>query len=210
MSSDWKAEADKLLKDIACWESTLRGIEDEMGREIEMVRKRYETNTATLRKAIDGAAKSLKAIMARREDVFGERDRIELKHGALLWSKSWPVVKSPGTWKRLLEDGREDLLAIEYKPKWAEIGKLPDDALENIGLRRQLKEKFDYTPDKMAESGGELARKCHQEATRISIQADNDESSYDAMKKRKKPAGKWLNWSFRLEDLAKEMTDADN
>ena len=121
----------------------------EMEREMEEIRKRYEGALNAHRAAISSIDKTIRSILkAHKEEIFGKEvlaeARRELKHGVVYWRKGRWVKRVRGVLAKLKELGWTEAIKVTESVRWDIIEEWPDDRLRQLGTQRVLKESLEY------------------------------------------------------------------
>ena len=117
----------------------------------------------------------VKLMKENRADLFpGTDDRVEMKHGALIYTVSNRVKRAKKMLDKLERLKRSDLIKIAKSVDWDSIEKMSDDDLAAIGAERVRKENFEYEAKKLTQSresakGKKYEGNCRKENPKKSI-----------------------------------------
>lgn len=144
-SDKLKGRADALLAEITEVTDMLAGEEELFNEELNELKGKYEAITHGLKGWISGCSGELIALMKKNAgEIFDGEDRVELKHGSLLFQIEERVKKARGVLERLEELGIEEAIERSAKVKWDELEKWPVEKLVLVGTERKRKEVFSY------------------------------------------------------------------
>ncbi len=154
-----KKQADDLLEEIGEWESRLAAVETEIAIEIEEITSRHQDDLEKLKAFIKARDSQLRRLIKKHKTglftdpalasipgpVEAVTDiRLNLEHGALLYSKNKLVKKAKGMLARLLKNKERAAIKVVESVNWDELEKWPDDKLAKVGTERIEKELFAY------------------------------------------------------------------
>jgi hypothetical protein len=139
------SEADGILKELIELKSALTAVETAAIAAIERARDLYSDQVESLKDSLSEREKVLLALSREnKETLFADTDRVDLDHGALLYSTETRVKRARGTLERLKQAGLKDAIKIAESVNWDELESWPDKKLKAIGTRRVKKENFVY------------------------------------------------------------------
>ncbi|MDY6789700.1 MAG: host-nuclease inhibitor Gam family protein [Thermodesulfobacteriota bacterium] len=154
-----KKQADYLLEEIAEWQSRLAEVEKEIAIKIEEIAGKYQDDIDRLKSLIKTRDSQLRRLIKKHKkglfidtaqaSIPGpvkeiESVRIDLEHGALLYSvKKW-VKRAKGMLDRLKKEKEKKAIKTTETVNWDELEKWPDDKLKKFGTERKDKELFEY------------------------------------------------------------------
>lgn len=145
MFKDIFEEADWILAQIREFKKRASEIEQEATEEMNRVKAKYETELNILQDSIKGMEKRLKDLCRKEKAfLFEQTDRVDLKHGALLYHAQWRVKRARGVLKRLKELGLTDAIKVVESVRWDVLEKWSDEKLFVCGTEKVLKEDFSY------------------------------------------------------------------
>jgi phage host-nuclease inhibitor protein Gam len=138
-------QADGILAEIAQAEAALLLLDANFGREMETLKKKYEEAVQTQELKISVLDKALNVLAKRhRAAIFDGADRVNLSHGALLWSIEERVRRARGVLERLEALGMTGAVKVAKSVDWDQLEKWPDARLIEVGTERIRKEVFSY------------------------------------------------------------------
>jgi len=104
-----------------------------------------ESKDRPLKAVIAGLEKRPEKLMkVNRADLFDSADRIDLAHGALLFSIRERVRRAKGVLARLEEIGAKDGLITRTSVNWDALEKWTDERLIETGTERVREDCFSY------------------------------------------------------------------
>lgn len=138
-------EADVLLELISLATAEQDRLKAEMKAEYEAVSAKYKDSLGSANARVASLAETLISLsLLHRADIFGDRDRVDLKHGALLFKVIERVHQGRQVKDRLLEMEAMGIGGLPLKRAvsvdWDGLKAWSDQALKNIGTRC---DKFD-------------------------------------------------------------------
>ena len=154
-----KKQADDLLEEIGICEEKLGLLEAELAIEIEAATCKYRNDLDKLKAILKTRISQLKRLMKKHKSglftdpalasipgpVEAITDvRLNLKHGALLYSLEKRVKQAKKMLDRLKKHGYTDAIKIAESVNWDELEKWPDEKLAKVGTERVEKENFAY------------------------------------------------------------------
>ena len=141
-----KKQADDLLEEIGEWESRLAVVETEIAIEIEEITSRHQDDLDKLKAFIKTRDSQLRRLIKKHKSGLfsSDDDRLDLEHGALLYSKNKLVKKAKGMLARLIKGKERDAIKVVESVNWDELEKWPDEKLKHFGTERKEKELFAY------------------------------------------------------------------
>jgi hypothetical protein len=95
-----------------------------------------------------------------REDLFSDKDKVDLLHGLLLYARGPHVVIPRDALGRIKEQGWHEGIRIAESVARDVVNEWPDEMLAVIGAKRAMKESFSYelkSMERRAGSGGKEA-----------------------------------------------------
>ena len=145
MANKLHKQADDLLIRIAEAEGLINDDAGAMAREIDTIKEQYGSKINYWRRIMKDLEKDLVKLMkTNAAEIFDGEDRVELKHGSLLFQIEKRVKKAKGVLEKLEEQGFTDALEISKKVNWDELEKWPVERLALVGTERKRKEVFTY------------------------------------------------------------------
>ncbi len=153
-----KKQADDLLEEIGVWGSRLAAVETEIAIEIEEITSRHWDDLEKLKAFIKARDSQLRRLIKKhKKGLFTDPAlaaagpvetvtdvRLNLEHGALLYSKNKLVKKAKGMLARLLKNKERAAIKVVESVNWDELEKWPDEKLKHFGTERIEKELFAY------------------------------------------------------------------
>ena len=141
-----KKQADDLLEEIGEWESRLAAVETEIAIEIEEITSRHQDDLDKLKAFIKARDSQLRRLIKKHKaGLFAsDDDRLDLEHGALIYSLEKRVKQAKKMLGRLKKYGYTDAIKIAESVNWDELEKWPDEKLAKVGTERIKKELFAY------------------------------------------------------------------
>ncbi|MCD4761033.1 host-nuclease inhibitor Gam family protein [bacterium] len=154
-----KKQADDLLEEIGICEGKLGQFEADLATEIETITAKYRNDLDKLKAILKARVSQLNKLMKKHKvglftdpalasipgPVEAIKDvRLNLKHGALLYSLEKRVKQAKKMLDRLKKHGYTDAIKIAESVNWDELEKWPDDKLAKVGTERVEKENFAY------------------------------------------------------------------
>ena len=145
--------AELLLSDVAGAARTLADRTAEANAALEELRALHAPGVQEAKEALTAAEKALeKHCKKHQTTIFGNRDRVDLKHGALLHGVRKVVRKAKKTTVELLERlGFTDGVLVTKSVNWDVIEKWTDERLAAIYTERKSKETWGYELKKAKE-----------------------------------------------------------
>lgn len=125
-------------------------------RSLEKLRAVAEQETAKVKARfspmigqLEARVKELDAAIKKREKrdravLFADADRVELRHGTLLYSVERKVKKAKGVLQKLKDLAMKGAVKVAESVDWDELEKWPDEKLLMVGTKRQRVETFSY------------------------------------------------------------------
>lgn len=136
---------DELFSRIRSVDQSIHKISKQADEQIEKIRQQYKEGIETLKKEAKSADKEiLKLMKEHKKELFGEKERIDLKYGSAMRLISNNVKRAKGVLKRLEEMKITDVIEISKRVKWNELEKWDDERLASVGTSRIRKERFIY------------------------------------------------------------------
>ncbi|MBN2060730.1 MAG: host-nuclease inhibitor Gam family protein [Deltaproteobacteria bacterium] len=143
--NDVFGKADDLLVRIAEAEGLINSDAGDMACEIELIKEKYGSKINYWKRIMKDLEKDLVALMKKNSaEIFDGEDRVELKHGSLLFQIEERVKKARGVLEKLEEHGFTEALEISKKVNWDELEKWPVERLALVGTERKRKEVFTH------------------------------------------------------------------
>ena len=141
-----KKQADDLLEEIGICEGKLGQFEADLATEIEAVTGKYRNDLDKLKAILKARVSQLNKLMKKHKSGLftGTDDRLDLEHGALLYSLEKRVKQAKKMLDRLKKHGYTDAIKIAESVNWDELEKWPDKKLAKVGTERIEKENFAY------------------------------------------------------------------
>lgn len=138
--------AEDLLADIRERQTVLDRVEAAAQREMEAVKKEFAPLMRQTKDSLDACERELKELARKhREAIFGDRDRVDLAGGALLYGRTEVVRKARGVTVELLDQLQyQDGILVVRSVNWDAIAAWPDERLAAIGTERKPKETYGY------------------------------------------------------------------
>lgn len=140
------AKADELLERIADAGADQAWFQENFDHALEVLNARFAESMKEAKDRGEAAAKALtKHAKAHKDKLFTATDRVDLEHGALIYSKGEHVVRAKGVTVEVLQElDYLEGIKMELSVDWDEIGTWPDEKLTAIGTQKKLKESFGY------------------------------------------------------------------
>lgn len=149
-----RADAERILGEIAADTAALNSIQAELDAEITAVRQRFEGRIDNLAKQLEHKSGLLQQWAEASPEEFGERKSIELLHGRLGFRTGTPKLKTISGWtfdrvlsvvaeafvRKKQELDKEALLAAHARKQ------VSDEDLKKIGVRVIQEETFFVEP----------------------------------------------------------------
>jgi len=140
-----RREADELLADIARHASGLAMVGAEAEAEMAAVREKYAPAVQMYGTLLQAAEKRLRELTREQHAaLLGEADRVDLPHGAVLFTVEKRVKRIKGMLARLKKHALPDCVKTAESVDWEAVERLPDDTLEALGTGWKDKENFAY------------------------------------------------------------------
>jgi len=140
-----RALADELLFEIGRDKKALAAIEAELAGQIKALQNSYGDKLDELVVRIKACEKILKSHAKKeRAAIFGQKDRADLDHGALIFTLEKRVKRVKKMVERLKAAGFADAIKIAESANWDEIEKWDDEKLAMVGTKRVVKDVFAY------------------------------------------------------------------
>ncbi len=140
-----KKKIDGLLAEISALRVQEHEISAACEMEIEKIQVQYKDKLKLITDQIQAADRKLNSDMKKhKEDLFGDRDRVDLPHGAILYSVQEYVKKARGTLDALKQNGLSDGIKIIEKVRWETLDKWDAAKLALAGTSRVKKDCFSY------------------------------------------------------------------
>jgi len=141
-----KKQADELLEEIGEWEGRLAVVETEIAIEIKEITTSYQDDLDRLKAFIKARDRQLRRLIKKHKaELFaGKDERLDLEHGALLYSVEKRVKRVKGMLARLKNHRATEAIKIAESVNWDELEKWPDEKLIKVGTERIEKERFAY------------------------------------------------------------------
>jgi len=140
-----REKADEILEAIAALTHQVEKIEKRAEAEIRALQEEYGARSKALKETLKAHEKALMSLMKKnRGELFGERDKVKLEHGILLFGKK-DQVKIP-------RDALERLQELKWKDgiNWTPSLNRPaiegwtEERLAAIGAERKKKTSYSY------------------------------------------------------------------
>lgn len=114
--------------------------------EMEAVKVKHATLVQQCGDRVEQIAKSIKSYAkTHRAELFDGKDRVDLRHGALLHVVRSVVRRSRKVTVEILEWlGFQDGVRVEKKVDWDVVEKWPNERLLAVGTERVTQEMFDF------------------------------------------------------------------
>ena len=154
-----KKQADDLLVEIGICEKKLAWFKKIFAAEIEIVTDKYRDDLDKQEAVLKARVSQLNKLMKKHKSglftdpalasVPGPVEaitdvRLNLEHGALLYSLEKRVKQAKKMLDRLKKHGYTDAIKIAESVNWDELEKWPDEKLAKVGTERVEKENFAY------------------------------------------------------------------
>lgn len=141
-----KQTADSLLFEIAGRQKSLEKEVADAEAAIAKVRDAYAARLQDLRIEITALEKELIGLVKEyKKQLFsGDDDRLDLEHGALIYSIEKRIIHGQKVLANLKKQGFSDFIKISESVDWDALSKWPDKRLEIVGTKRVKKEQFAY------------------------------------------------------------------
>jgi len=139
----------QILSDIAEASATLaelqRASDAMVQAAVEQAKGAYALRIDVAKKTIATLEKQLKiTAKSKHAEVFGNRDRVDLPAGSVLWQVQDRVHRARGVLMNLKSIGRTDYLKITERVDWDKLETAPESFLGAIGTKRVKKASVDY------------------------------------------------------------------
>lgn len=141
-----KEQADALMGEIRRLADELAALSVTAESRIKQVKDQYADKLTALKADLKSREDALIKIgLKHKSDIFGEYDYVVITNGRLDYKRSPWVVRAKGVKANIQKIGRFDLLKITEAPvDWNKVTKEPDDVLEKLGTRREMKDAIEY------------------------------------------------------------------
>ena len=138
-------EAEALLLNIAKSQESLESLKKEMDAQIKPILERFENNIkATSTKIADDEKSLEKLVIANREIIMGDADRLDLKTGSLLLKIEKRVKRIKQMLLNLKKVGFTDAIKTVESVNWDELEKWDSEKLALVGTEKKDKTIFGY------------------------------------------------------------------
>lgn len=140
------ARAEELLADIRERQAVLQKVDAAANKELTAVRDRYTPLIRETKESLEACERELTGLAKRhREAIFGDRDRVDLDSGALLYGRTEVVRRARAVTVELLDQLQyQDGVLVVRSVNWDVIETWKDERLAAIGTERRPRENFDY------------------------------------------------------------------
>lgn len=140
------ARADQLLMELGRAVADLDAADRHLNQEVEALRARWQAKIEPLYQARISLEQQVRDLAKQhREDIFaGEADRLDLPHGALLYSIQRRVRRGRGVLERLEAAGFLEAVKIAKSVDWDQLDGWPEEKLIFVGTERVAKEIYSY------------------------------------------------------------------
>lgn len=140
------AAADSILAEMAAISADVAEHEADLAAALERVHTTYAPAIESLKQSLALREKALKKHMRKHKAVLFKTDdeRVSLAHGALIYSKQKIVVKVKGMLETLQRFALKTAIKEHPTVDWDVIEKWDDATLEQLGTRREQKERFEF------------------------------------------------------------------
>lgn len=152
-ANDIRQEADDLMVEIGSLGTMLDNLEGMAEANMKKIRDEFSPQLEDLKKKISSREKALMSLAKRhKQKLFEDRDRIDLEHGALLFSEEKKVKRIKGFLARLevWGQGQEAIKTIK-SVDWDVVEKWAESDLAELGTARVKKEVYAY---ELVQAGG--------------------------------------------------------
>jgi methyl coenzyme M reductase gamma subunit len=154
-----KKQADDLLEEIGICEDKLNHLDADLAAEIETVTGIYRDDQDKLKAILKTRISQLNRLMKKHKKALfidpvrayipgpieeTTSTRLNLKHGALLYSLQKRVKQAKGMLARLQKHKEKTAIKITETVNWDELEKWSDEKLAKVGTERIKKELFAY------------------------------------------------------------------
>ncbi|MDY0187815.1 MAG: host-nuclease inhibitor Gam family protein [Syntrophus sp. (in: bacteria)] len=144
--------SDAMLAEIAQVTRDLEGMKAEAEARLEKLRNECQERMAPIAARLDELDKNLKKFAKKRSKaIFGEREagyigslRVDLPHGALIFSAEMRVKKARKVLDAMKELGIKDGIKVVETVDWDALEKWSDERLITVGTERKRKEEYVY------------------------------------------------------------------
>jgi hypothetical protein len=138
-------QADELLVSIAETEGIINADIARMTKEIKEIEDRHAAWNAGMTSLLKDMEKQIKSLMKKNSGtLFEGEDRVDLKHGSLLFSIEERVKKAQGVLEKLKMNGFKDGIKVVESVDWDELEKWPDDKLALVGTKKKKTENYTW------------------------------------------------------------------
>ncbi|MBW2617548.1 MAG: host-nuclease inhibitor Gam family protein [Deltaproteobacteria bacterium] len=146
--SEARDRADELLAEIGWMQGRLSHAQAEAEAEMEQVKAKWQDLTEYYHVKLTALEKELKALVRKNKAaIFGERDRVDLAHGSLIWAVSERVKRAKTVTVEVLEAlgeiGRAAVRVVK-SVDWDALESWPEERLVEIGTERVRKKTISY------------------------------------------------------------------
>ena len=138
-------QADDLLAKIAETERLIKFESGEMGKEIEAIKEKYESQFVYLQRILKSQETDLIVLMKENKiRIFDDRDQVDLEHGILLYGKEDKVSIPRDALAKIKAQGWKEAIKVAESVDRAVVETWPIERLVLIGAEKKPVEVFDY------------------------------------------------------------------
>ena len=143
--TDIRTAVDGLLGEIGRMQKGLADVNADYERRAAQLRDEFAPATAVFDRQIKALEVRLKTLVrGQQADLMGDADRVDLPHGAVLYTKEKHLKRIKGMLKRLKTHRVLGCIKTAESVDWEKVEKLPEDTIEKLGTEWKDKENFSY------------------------------------------------------------------
>lgn len=144
--SETLSSLDGLLAEVIEAHKDVADIEARHEADLEALKKRHAVYAKVEKDALAKAEKALTAFAkANKIEIFGDSDRCDVPHGAVVRAVvKWVVKAKKVTPEALEKAGYAEAVKIAKSVDWDQLEKWPDEKLIAVGTERKSKEEISW------------------------------------------------------------------